>query len=252
MRRAIRLTGRKQLPKSSVSLSMRDLAGKKILTLGISDPAAFKAFPSDARVMVKLIETKQMELVEFGALGNLKPVVDLAGQDYVDPSCQLRIASVDHTRYGVLLGSTRSWRLNSDHPEHTGGVRGILDFLPSKIAPRTWKLNIKEDAHPVIEIDNRIPDPRTWAKKDPVFVGTVMPAIIHQVFDDILSQESPEETEWMNDWLRWADGLMPGESPPQKADIRERRVWINGLIDTFCQRHKLSDRIVDHIPRAPQ
>lgn len=252
MRRTIRLTGRKQLSRSSVNLSLHDVAGKKVLTLALVNPAAFKAFPSNARIMVKLFETKQMELVEFGTLGSLKSAVDLSNQDYVDPSCQLRIASSDSARYGVLLGSTQSWRLSSDNPEQAGSVRGILNFLPAKIAPRTWKLHINEDTHPVIEIDNRIPDPRTWAKKDPIFVGTVMPAIIHQVFDDILSQENPEETEWMNDWLRWAEALMPGGNPPQKPDIKERRIWIDGLIDTFCKRHKLSDRIIDHLPGAPQ
>ena len=252
MRRTIRLTGRKQLSRSSINLSLRDVAGKKILTLAIANPAAFKAFPSTARVMVKLIETKQMELVEFGTLGSLKSAVDLSNQDYSDPSCQLRIASADSTQFGVLLGSTRSWRLSSDAPEQAGSVRGILSFLPAKIAPRTWKLHIKEDTHPVIEIDNRIPDPRTWAKKDPIFVGTVMPAVIHQVFDDILSQENPEETEWMNDWLVWAERLMPGGNPPQSANIKERRDWIDGLIDTFCKRHKLSDRIIDHLPGVLQ
>jgi hypothetical protein len=230
MRRTIRLTGRRQLSRSSVNISLRDVAGKKVLILAIADRVIFKVFPSNARVTVKLIETKQMELVEFGALGNLKAAVDLANQDYNDPSCQLRIASADSARYGVLLGSTKSWRLISDGLQQDGSVRGILNFLPAKIAPRTWKLHIKEDTHPVIEIDDRIPDPRTWAKKDPIFVGTVMPAIIHQIFDDILSQDNPDETDWMNDWLRWAEGLMPGGNPPLKADIRERRIWIDGSV----------------------
>jgi hypothetical protein len=250
MRRTIRLTGRRQIPRSSVTVSMRDVAGKKVLILAIADPKVFKSFPSNARVMVKLIETKQMELIEFGSLGSLKYAIDLVNQDYVDPSCQLRLASVDGERLGVLLGSTQPWRLSSDHPEESGGVRGLLDFLPAKIAPRTWKLNIEENTHPVIQIDNRIPDPRWWAKNDPTFVATIMPAIIHQIFEDILSHDNPEETEWMNDWLRWADGLMPGNNAPEKATVRDRREWIDGLIDTFCQRHKLSDRIIDHLTGA--
>jgi len=246
MRRSIRLTGRRQLPRSCVNVAMREVGGRKVLTMTIADSAAIKAFPANARVMVKLIETKQMELVDFGTLGNPKTAVELANQNYIDPSCQLRIANADEERLGVLLGSTQSWRLSSDDPEQTGGVRGLLNFLPAKIAPRTWKLNIEENSHPVIYIDNRIPDPRSWAKSDPVFVGTVMPAIIYQVFDDILSHDNPEDTEWMSDWLRWADGLMPGNVRPQQPDIKDRRDWIDGLIDTFCQRHKLSDRIVDH------
>lgn len=226
---------------------MHEVGGKKVLTLNIVDPKTVKPFPANARLMVKLIETKQIELVDFGTLGNPKAAVELANQSYIDPSCQLRIANADMDRLGVLLGSTQSWRLSSDDPEQTGGVRGLLNFLPAKIAPRTWKLDIAENSHPVIQIDNRIPDPRSWAKSDPTFVGTIMPAIIHQVFDDILTHDNPEDTEWMNDWLRWADSLMPGSLRPQQPDIRERREWIDGLIDTFCQRHKLSDRLIDHL-----
>lgn len=245
MRRTIRLTGRRQLPRSCVNVAMREVGGKKILTMTILDPKAMRGFPANARLTIKLIETKQMELVDFGTLGNPKTAVEVANQEYIDPSCQLRIANADADRLGVLLGSSPTWRLNSDNPEQTGGVRGLLNFLPAKIAPRTWKLVIKEDSHPVIFVDNRIPDPRSWAKSDPTFVGTIMPAIIYQVFDDILSHPNPEETDWMNDWIRWADGLMPGNTRPQQSESRDRREWIDGLIDTFCQRHKLSDRIVD-------
>jgi hypothetical protein len=248
MRRTIRLTGRKELPRNSAAISLRDVGGKKLLTLTIQNPKTFKRFPQTARVEVRLIENKQMELVDFGALGALNNVVELGNQAFGDPSCQLRIASSATDNLGLLLGSTKSWRLNSDDPDKQGTVRGLLDFLPAKIAPRTWRLRIEENVRPLIEIDNRIPDPRAWAKSDPVFIGTIMPAIIHQLFDDILSHQSPEDTEWMNDWLRWADMLMAGNTPPPYPnEVRTRREWIDSLIDTFSRRHNLSDRIVDRL-----
>ncbi len=102
-----------------------------------------------------------------------------------------------------------------------------MDFNAAKIAPRTWRLRIEENVRPLIEIDNRIPDPGSWAKSDPVFIGTIMPAIIHQLFDDILSHQFPEDTEWMKDWLRWADTLMAGNiPPPYPNEVRTRREWI--------------------------
>lgn len=253
MRKTIRLTGRRQLARSSAAIAMREVGGKKVLTFTIAEKNAFKGFPQSARVMVKLVESKQMELVEFGTLGALKSAVDLRNQDYVDPSCQLRVASADGERLGVLLGSTKSWRLSSDQPDQMGGVRGLLNFLPAKIAPRTWKLDIDENAHPIIQIDSRIPDPRSWAKSDPVFVGTIMPAIIQEVFDDILCQDDPQDTEWMNDWLKWAEGIMPGSPPPGNGNTKkERREWIDGLTDSFCRRHKLSDRIIDQLAGTAQ
>ncbi|CAN7653612.1 hypothetical protein [Rhizobium sp. LjRoot254] len=224
---------------------MREIGETKVLTLAIREQKAFKGFPVDARLMIKLIENKQMELVDFGTLENPKAAVDLKNQGYLDPGCQLRVANANGERIGILFGSTQQWRLNSENPVKEGGVRGLLNFLPAKIAPRAWKLCIEENAHPVIQIDNRIPNPKVWAKNDPTFVNTIMPAVIYQLFDDILEHENPEETEWMKDWLTWADNLMPGNQKPQQATARERREWIDGLIDSFCSRHMLSDRLVD-------
>lgn len=247
MRRTIRLTGRRQLDRKSAAIAIREVGGKKLLTFTFADEKAFKGFPASARLQVRLDENKQLELIDLGTVGSPKTAVELENQNYIDPTCMLRVAKADGENFGVLLGSTGSWRLQSDNPNQNGGVRGLLNFLPGKIAPRTWKLNIDENAHPIIQVDSRIPDPRSWAKSDPVFVGTIMPAVIHQIFDDILCHDNPQDFEWMRDWLQWADGLMTGEPLPEKPDVAERRKWIDALIDSFCQRHKLSDRIVDQL-----
>lgn len=247
MRRAIRLTGRKQLPVSCVNVHIRDVGEGRVATLDIADPRAFRGFPRDARLTVRLAENKQIELLDFGTLADPKSIADLSNTGFGDPSCQLRVASANPDHIGLLLGSTKPWRLDSDKPQ-SGTVRGILRFQPMPIAPRAWKLDIQENAHPVVQIDDRIPDPRNWVRNNPVFVAAVLPSILQLVFDDILSKPSPADTEWMNDWLRWADTLMPGYPPPaDTADLEERRTWIERLIDSFCQRHSLSDRIVNDI-----
>lgn len=220
--------------------------------MSIKDPAAFKGFPSSAHVTLRLVENKQMELLDFGTIGAPKAIVELENSSFGDPSCQLRVADVgagaDHL--GLLLGSTKTWRLNSDRAPQQGSVRGILRFQPANIAPRAWKLDIQENAHPIVMVDKRIDDPRTWAKTDPVFVACVLPAILHMVFDDILSKPDPSDTEWMADWLRWADSLMPGNRlPDDHQDMKARLEWIEQLIESFCNRHRLSDRIVNELAR---
>lgn len=212
----------------------------------------FKGFPANAHVTLRLVENKQMELLDFGTVGAPKAIAELENSSFGDPSCQLRVAvaeaGADHL--GLLLGSSRTWRLNSDRTPQQGSVRGILRFQPADIAPRAWKLDIQENAHPVVMVDKRISDPRTWAKTDPVFVACVLPAILHMVFDDILSNPDPADTEWMADWLRWADSLMPGNKPPEDhQDRKARHEWIEQLIESFCNRHRLSDRIVNELVR---
>lgn len=248
MRRTIRLTGRRQLPVSCANVGMRDIGDKRVVTLAIADNNAFRGFPRSARITLKLVENKQMELLDFGTLDAPKAVADLKNPTFGDPSCQLRIADAGTNHLGILLGSTKPWRLESNKTPRQGGVRGILHFLPKDIAPRAWRLAIQENSHPVVEIDKRIPNPRSWAKSNPVFVAAVLPAIIQQVFEDVLSKPDPGDIEWMNDWLRWAETLMPGNPPPKSdADQNERSEWIEGLVDSFCRHHRLSDRIVDDL-----
>lgn len=250
MRRTIRLTGRKQLPISCVGVSIKNVGNKRLVTLAVSDTAAFRGFPPDARLTLRLFENQQVELLDFGLLSSPKVAVDLQNIAFENPSCQLRVASSDADRLGLLLGSTRTWRLISERKPGGGGAKGILYFKPGKIAPRAWKLDLQEGAHPIVLVDERIPDARAWVKTDPVFVAAVLPAILQLIFNDILSQPSPEDTEWMNDWICWADALMPGYPRPADGDdARVRADWIERLVETFCQRHKLSDRIVDGLAR---
>jgi hypothetical protein len=250
MRRTIRLTGRRQLPTSCANVRLKEVGDGRVLTFAIAEPAAFRNFPQSAHLTLKLVENKQMELLDFGALGSPKAVVDLKNNIFGDPSCQLRVAATGDDHLGLLLGSTKPWRLSSNEEPQQGSVRGILRFQPKNIAPRAWKLDIQENAHPIVLVDERIPDPKTWAKNNPVFIAAVLPSIVQLVFDDILSHQHPADVEWMSDWLRWADSLMPGYPPPQDhGDRVPLRDWIERLIETFCLRHRLSDRIVDQLTR---
>ena len=110
-------------------------------------------------------------------------------------------------------------------------------FQPLNIAPRCWKLSIRDDDYPVVYIDERIPESRTWVRNDPVFISCVLPAVIREVFEDILSSNAPPDQAWMKDWLGWANTLMPGNSPPWADGQPQRQAWIDDLLDNFCQRH---------------
>src|SRR5262245_41450680 len=94
MRRRIRLTGRRQLNRSSVNVKMAELAGKRLLTLSLAEPRSFQGFPSDSRVSLRLYENKLVEVADFGTVGSPKNVVELKSTAFVSPSCQLRVAAV--------------------------------------------------------------------------------------------------------------------------------------------------------------
>ena len=242
MRKRIRLTGRRQLARASVATKVVEVGDKKLVSLTIANPKVFARMPESARVKLRLIENKIPETLDFGTLGNLKTVVPLKNECYSAPSCQLRVVASEDDRRGILLGSTDQWTLRVGGTDESGaGSEGILYFQPHGIAPRTWKVDVREDDYPIVYIDKKIPDARTWVRNDPIFLSCVLPAIVREVFDDILFASAPPEQAWARDWLGWAEVLMPGKPPPWADGRAQKQAWIADLLDSFCQRHGMLD-----------
>lgn len=238
MRRRVRLTGRKQLPKNCVQLKILEVNEKRILAMDVVNKQPLYGFPKDARIKIKLTENKVVEIFEFGTIGSPVATSEIANRAFSAPSCQLRIISPNNETSGLLLGSTEPWTLKAENQNEGHADRnGILLFQPAKIAPRAWKLDIRSDDFPIVYVDDQIPDPRVWAKSDPVFTSAVFPMIIERVFEEIISTDTPKAVDWMSKWITWADIIMPGNELPKTDDKQKVREWIDGLIESFCERH---------------
>ena len=245
MRRRIRFTGRKQIPLSSVEVHLFEVGDSKKLVSLVIHEQSFPSFPGDARVRLRMFENKFFETLEFGTLDALS-MAYLENTAFSAPSCQLRIVTSDSSRKGLILGSTKTWTLRNNDEDKK---KGILLFKPSNISPRTWKLDIRDDDYPIVYIDQKITNPGVWVRSDPVFISCVLPAIIREVFEDILVSGDPSEQEWMQDWLRWADSLMPGKSPPSSDDHPQKQEWIGDLLDSFCQKNHTLDMLLDRLKK---
>lgn len=241
MRRTIRLTGRRQLAISAFGFRFVEVHGKRVATLTIANPAELKSFPPDAEIRVKLVENKLVEILRFGTVAKPATTADVAETSMIAPSCQIRIVSRTTEKDGLLLGSTKRWTYKSGSDPD-----GILLFKTAETKPRSWKLDFNnEEDHPILYIDERIPDGALWAKTDPVFTGCVFPHVIGEVMGRILQMGSRPEDGWMKDWLLWAEALMPGSQPPFADSLGEdQREWIDQLVETFAFRHELADEIL--------
>ena len=245
MRKRIRLTGRKQLARSAVEAKVVEVGGKKLVSMAIANPKAFKMMPDTARIKLRLFENKFSETLEFGTLGAMKHTAEIKSGAFSAPSCQLRVVAANIEQKGLLLGSTDTWTMRTGGDDQDGTAsEGILLFQPHEIAPRSWKLDVREDDYPIVYIDKKIPDSRTWVRNDPIFVSCVLPAIIREVFDDILFAPAPPEQAWAKDWLGWADTLMPGRAVPWTDGRQQKQAWVNDLLDSFCQRHGVLELLV--------
>lgn len=251
MRKRIRLTGRKQLPRSCIATKVVEVGGKKLVAMTIANRGAFEKIPDTAQIKLRLFENKFSETLEFGTLGAMATTAEIRNDAFSAPSCQLRVVARDEGQKGLLLGSTDTWTLRTGGDDEGDTAReGILLFQPHEIAPLTWKLEMRENDYPVVYIDKRIPDSRTWVRNDPVFVSCVLPAIIREIFDDILATSTPPEQTWAKDWLGWAEMLMPGKAPPWTEGRQQKQAWIADLLDTFCQRHNMLDLLIGSLKQG--
>jgi hypothetical protein len=249
MRRRIRLTGRKQLPKSAVRVALAELGGGKLVTMTVARPEEFKSFPSEARVSLKLVENKKVEVVRFGTVGKLSTARDLKSSDFVAPSCQIRVADSGGSARGKSIASSDTWTLRGNTDKNDESSRSILSFLPDGTAPQSWKLEIRENDYPLVRVDKRIPNAAIWARNDPVFVGTALPTIVRQVFDEILRDEYSDDTPWVSDWITWGQTLLPGQIPPICEDKAIRLDYLDRLVDSFCARHDFAERLLKEANR---
>jgi hypothetical protein len=210
----------------------------------VVDAAAFKPFPTEAKVSLRLVENKRVEVVDLGTIGKLRTSRDLQSRGFVAPSCQLRIADPGTHAKGMLLASTDNWTLRGDDEDQLSNSQGILQFLADDTAPQSWKLELKESDRPLVRVDRRIPNAAMWARNDPVFVGTALPAIVSQIFEAILNREFSDDLEWVTEWLKWADSFLPGEVVPFGEERATRSDYIERLLDSFCARHNLSESLL--------
>lgn len=243
MRRRIRLTGRRQLAKSAIRVGLSELEGGKLVTMTIAHREAFAPFPPEAKVSLKLVENKKVEVIDFGTVGRMSTVRDLKSPDFIAPSCQVRIADSGLGTKGLLLASSDTWTLKGDDENEGENSRGILSFLADETAPQSWKLDIRENDYPLVRVDKRIPNAALWARNDPVFVGTALPAIVRRVFDEILRAVHSDDTPWVKDWLAWSGTLLPGQDAP--IDDEGQDDWLEQLIDTFCAKHAFADKLLE-------
>ena len=121
---------------------------------------------------------------------------------------------------------------------------GIIYFEPKDISPRVWKLDIRDDDYPVVYVNKDIPEPQVWACQDPVFISSVLPTVLEMVWLYIFRIGDGDETNWMESWVSWADQLMPGQNPAFDEEHDIQMIWIEKLIDSFAQRHQLSNLLL--------
>lgn len=245
MQRNIKLTGRRDIPLNTFSIEVIKKERTIDVKLSLENKSYFKQFTESGKVLLMLTENKITEHINFGFLNNLDTTKTLSTDFFRAPSCHLRIVSVDENLIGLVLGSSKRWTQDFyEQDSNRSNGHGILLFQPRAIAPRTWKLEIRDDEHPVLYIDEEIPEPTEWARRDPVFRSIVLPTVVERIFHHLLSNDENDDFEWVEEWYQWADVLLPDTPRPKHADRPEIENWVDQLVDSFCRRASLHQQLL--------
>lgn len=246
MRRNIKLTGRKDIPFNA--FTMDHVQDNDAVSLEIPQGTIFENFDTDASIVLRMTENKFTEYLRFGSIASPEPIVTPEHTAFSAPTCQLRVLSTKKHNLGMVLGSTNTWtlKMKSDGDNDSTG-EGILHFLPSDIAPRTWKLDIREDEHPVLYVDKEIPEPTDWARRDPTFRATVMPAVVERVMHHLLADDNNTDFDWAQEWYSWSETFLPDEPKPIGGEEMERERWVGMLLDEFCRRYRFHDTLLSNL-----
>lgn len=248
MRKSIRLTQRRQIPLSSLNVRLERSDTSNTVHLKLVNEKVFERFPGDASIKVRLQENKCSKTFCFGTLDDVKDRAMIERAMFYAPSCQLRVIASDRVGGGKVLGSTRKWTLRDKGNDVKSEQRiGILDVVEMPLGGRVWRLEIPGDANPILQIDNGLPSASVWAGSNPVFLSCVLPSVLQQILREIASGGEPNEGDWQMSWVEWIQQLAPGTKIPwgKRGDEFER--WIEGLVDTFCQKHSLVKKLIAHI-----
>jgi hypothetical protein len=242
MRKTIRLTGRRQLPVGSFDFQITEREEKQTAILTILDQNCLKGFSPSAEIKVRLSENKSVEILRFGTVHQPSSATSVQSK-FLAPSCQIRVADTAQTNQGKLLGSTKTWTYKSD-----GQIDGILLFQESPhIAPKLWQLEVREDEHPIVYVNDSVPEAGMWARHDHVFHSCIWPTVISKVFEKILEQDAPPEEGWMLDWMHWAEALAPIETALFSESSNKKAEWIDDLTIAFMRKHDFMKHVIKQI-----
>lgn len=251
MRRNIKLTGRKDIPLNSFKMtSARE--GSEV-EFDIVKKSVFESMEPTARIYLQLTENKMTETLDFGTVES--PSLSHAAKTnaFRAPSAQLRIVSTERPDTGRVLGSTNRWTLSMrSGEEDQTSKRSILLFQPKDIKPRSWKLEIRDDEHPVLYVDDSLPQPTDWARRDITFRTSVMPIVVERVMHHIIADPDIRDFPWVEEWFEWADELLPEPKRPINGEVGERDEWVDLLVDEFCRKYRFHELLLSALDRGAE
>ncbi|MDQ6971874.1 MAG: hypothetical protein Q9M30_04430 [Mariprofundaceae bacterium] len=242
--RRINQTGRKKIPRSDVTINVREQQGKLVFTAAFNLNATL---PPDGALYVEAYNSNTLQRFDFGTVGFPRdPASTLLDQLDLSSPVKFRVKVVDESGHSArLIASAEGLRSEEDAEEERKA--SLMTFKSAPLGSLTWKVvcSDDEDGMPVLYLNNMIPAAKDTLLLNPVFRGLVLPGALREVLFSILTNlddgGEPAEGSWQERWLGFASGICP---PDTGAGMNHD--WVNGVAEIFSDKFSLCEKLVQH------
>jgi hypothetical protein len=239
--RRLNYTGRRNIPRSAVTIRLLDEPSGERAFAAEYDLSALR-FPADARVYIEAYNSDSYMRFAFGSVGEPRVPKDTRlAEITARPLPKFRLKVVDEQRrHGLLIGvADKLIQLRRDEDLKNKDSLLPVDFVD--LGERVWRLDLTDS--PVLELNKRVDGIGEAARASGGFLGLLYPEVLRRILHEIVVIEAHTDTgagddDWKTLWLRYACAVPGVDEPPQEAapDARERRAeWVERTVEAFCR-----------------
>jgi hypothetical protein len=251
VKRRINFTGRKRIPHSHVSVSLRPMEAGRPLRATASLDVGSLGFPSNSPVILEAYQRSQGMRFEIGTAGepDIPPEFSL---DEIDPgdSVLFRLKVIDQDGSGLILGAAQ--RVRPDSTETPDGRRSLFPVDQLDLGSEVWRVRVTE-AGPRLQLHFGLPQLLGKLETEPLIQGLVLPQALRQVLTDLVADPADDEGDdspWKADWVKYCEESLGMADPTDLAED-ERAGWVDDATRKFARDCDFVERIKKTLIEVP-
>ena len=240
MKRRLNHTGRQEIAREHVPVTVRPFQGDEVPVFDMELKLASYDFPADARVRVDAWRSNAVQRWDCGTVGDL----NLPGDEErvlteVPVSAQFRVLVVAGDGSGLLLG-------------HAPKIQPVLpreSLLPVResedLGAEVWRVDFGDGLdRPELLINRSVDGISEVVRHDEVFRALVMPSVLRTILVHIAMVEMQDPADEEGPWAGWfelARALEPDDELPRitltsdESERAEVALWIDKVVANFSE-----------------
>lgn len=239
--------GRKRIAKTNVVIEVQDGSPR---TLDAEIGLGGLGFPDAASVIIEGTSagSSVVQRFECGTVGNLVQPKGLKLDQLTGQNVFFSLKVIDRSeQVGRLLGIAEGLRPETVGEQTISSQSGILPVERRPLGQQLWRLDFQEN-HVFLLINSEVPELAERIRSDPAFYAMIYPEIVRQILRRAITESGDPDADddrWSTLWLSFGRKLHHGhENPPEPADAEGIDEWVEMVVDSFCDSHRLKSRYV--------